>query len=358
MAAQPKLQVGVIPGDGIGREVTREAVKVLRTLDDLNIINVDVVQFKYGAEEYLQTGIAIPDDLISEFRKKYNAILLGAFGDPRIPDYKHARIIQRKLRTQLDLFLQHRPVHLLHAELTPMKNILPEKVQFELFIDTTSGFHSNLGGVQSQANLGTLGLQEYIVSQEAIERFLRAVFEYADQRELRRVVLAEKANLLKHAHGLWVRVFDNVRKDFNRIEAKHLSIDALIPLLFRDPSEFQVIATPQLFGDILSEIGATIQGGIGMAATGYVNLKKFGVFKPIHGAAPSFAGKNVANPLGAVLAVQMMLESVGYPKIGKLVEDAVRYCIDHNWTTHDIGGSLGTDDVGDYVCQAIESLYK
>ncbi len=358
MAVRPKLRIGVIPGDGIGQEVIREAVKVLHTLNDLKILDLELVQFKYDAEEYLKTGIAIPDDLISEFRKKYDAILLGTFGDPRIPDHKHARILIQKLRTQLDLYLQHRPIHLLNSDLTPIKNILPEKIRFELFIDVTSGFQSNLGGVQQQGNLGTIGLQEYLVSQESVERFIESVFQYASDHDLPRITLAEKSNLLKHTHGLWVRIFESIKKRFENIEARHLSVDALIPLLFRDPSEFQIIATPQLFGDILSEIGAILQGGLGMAANGYINPQKIGVFKPIHGAAPTFAGKNVANPLGAVLCLQMIMEFINQPKLGKLITDGVRTCIDHNWTTHDIGGSLGTEDVGDYICQTIEALYK
>lgn len=358
MPARAKIRIAVIPGDGIGQEVIREAVKVLKTLDDLGILGVEIVRFRYGAEEFLQTGVAIPDELVVELGKKFDGIILGTFGDPRIPDYRHARIIHWKLHQHLGLKLQYRPIRLLNADLSPVKQQLPEQVRFHLMIDINEGFRAGLGGVETTPEGETIALENYLVRGNDVSEFLGWCIEFAESHGLRRIVLAEKSTRMRHAHGLWVKEFESIGTNHKNLDLRHIAIDALISNLFRSPSDFDIIVTPHIFGDILSEVGAILQGGIGLAATGYINPGKAGVFKPVHGAAPSFAGKNIANPLGAVLAVQMLLEFLGKPKLGQLIEDAVRTCIDNGWTTHDIGGSLGTDDVGDYICQAIERLYR
>ena len=352
-----KKNIAVLPGDGVGPDVIAEAVKVIKTLNDIGLTEWNLTTFDYGAEHYLDTGIALPDEFITELEKKYDALIMGPLGDPRVPNMAHAREIILTLRNKLDLYVNHRWIKILHPDLYPLSRGNPENVDFHIFRESTEGAFISAGGATYEHTQNEIAVQEMLYTRKGVERIIRYAFEYAVQQDLKKITMADKSNVLRFTDGLWLRVFNELKKEYNSPGASHVYIDNLAYELLRSPDQFDVIVTTNLFGDILSEIGAAIQGGLGMAASGNYHPGEFGVFKPIHGSAPKFAGKNVVNPFGAILSVQLMFEYFNKPQMGTLVEDAVKQCLEHSLVTRDLDGSLGTQDVGDYMCQMIEKLY-
>ncbi|MCF7803482.1 MAG: isocitrate/isopropylmalate dehydrogenase family protein [Candidatus Marinimicrobia bacterium] len=354
-----KKKIAVIPGDGTGKEVTREATKVLETLTDLNLIQFEITTFQYGADHYLETGIGLPDEAVEEFRKNYDAILMGSLGDSRIPNMAHAREIILKLRNKLDLYINERWIKVLDPELYPLNYGNPEKVDFHIFRESTEGAFVAAGGATYEHTEKEIAVQEMLYTRKGVERIIRYAFEYAVDHGMQKVTMADKSNVLRFTDGLWLRVFREVSEEFEeQVTSSHVYIDHLAYELLKRPQEFQVIVTTNLFGDILSEIGAVLQGGLGLAASGNYNPGEIGVFKSIHGSAQNIAGKNIVNPFGAILSIQLMLEFFGKPKLGLLIEDAVKQCLRNGLVTRDLDGSLGTQEVGDSLCQILENLYK
>ncbi|MBS1272350.1 MAG: D-malate dehydrogenase [decarboxylating] [Candidatus Marinimicrobia bacterium] len=353
-----KKNIAVIPGDGVGKEVIHEAVKVIRTFNELELADLTVTTFEYGADHYLETGIGLPDEFIQELQKNYDVLLLGPLGDPRIPNMAHAREIILKLRNKLDLYVNHRWIKVLHPDLFPLMHSNPDKVDIHLFRESTEGAFIAAGGATYEHTANEIAVQEMLYTRKGVERIIRYAFEYARKQGEKKVVMADKSNVLRFTDGLWLRVFNEIKEEFEETAATHYYIDNLAHELVREPEQFEVIVTTNLFGDILSEIGAALQGGLGLASSGNYHPGKFGVFKPIHGSAPKLAGKHVANPFGAILSVQLIMEYFKKPNLGRLVEDAVKHCLTHRLVTRDLDGSLGTEEVGDYTCQAIENLYS
>lgn len=346
-----------MPGDGIGPEVTREAVKVLRTLTDLGIGQFDIARFPYGGQEYRKTGIALPDEVIEEFTKNYDAILLGALGDPNAPDNSYVRRILLGLRSGLDLFIGYRPVYVIHPELHQLHQMEPAQINFTIFRDIAEGFAINLGGVRETQRDRTIAIQESLHTREGITRVIRSAFEFADQQGLKKVTLTDKSNILRHTHTLWSEVFHTISQEFADKISTHMNVDSFLYEVIRNPGKFQVVVTLDLFGDVLSEFCAALQGGVGVAGTSYWNPGSIGLFRPVHGPAPGAAGKNISNPFGAIECIRQMLLFFNRTKTAQLIQDSLHHCVEHRLVTPDLGGSLGTGEVGDYVCQTVERLY-
>jgi 3-isopropylmalate dehydrogenase len=340
-------RIAIIAGDGIGREVTAEAVKVLRALDERDGLGLELVEWPHGADHYLETGITIEDGEVEELRSRYDAVLVGALGDPRVPGNEHARDILLGLRFRLDLFINFRPVRLLHESLTPLKDRGVGEIDFVIFRENTEGVYVGMGGVFKRGTPDEIAIQEDVNTRKGVERIIRAAFEHARDRGLERVTLSDKANAMEHAGGLWRRVFREVAAEFPEIENETLYVDMLAMDLVRRPDRYRVIVTGNLFGDILSDLGAQLVGGLGLSASANINPSGTSLFEPVHGSAPDLAGRDVANPFAAFLTTALLLDHLGHREQARAVENAVAHLIRTGATTPDLGGSLGTVAAGD-----------
>ena len=306
------MRIAVIPGDGIGKDVTAEAVKVLRAVAAAAGKSLDLDELPWSADHYLATGVTIPPDGFDRLRNDYQAILLGALGDPRVPDGRHARDILLGARFTLDLYVNYRPVRLLADRLCPLKDRTRKDVNFVVFRENTEGVYVSVGGRFKAGTEDEIAIQEELNTWKGVHRIIRHAFEYAKVHGLTKVCMADKSNAMAQGHALWQRVFKEVSAEFPTIQATHQYVDATAMFLVKDPGQYQVIVTNNLFGDILTDIGGALQGGLGMAASGNINPGNTSLFEPVHGSAPPLAGKNVANPMGAVLSAALMLETVGW----------------------------------------------
>lgn len=349
-------RIAVIPGDGIGIDVTREAIKVLKTIDQVNRLGLALDEFDFGAERYLASGVALPEGMLARFQKEYDAIFIGALGDPRLPDMRHAAEILLGIRFGLDLFVNHRPVKLLHDRLCPLKGRGREDIDFVVFRENTEGLYVGMGGIFKKGTPDEVAVQEDVNTRKGVERIVEYAFRFARERGYRRVTMSDKSNVLRYGHDLWQRVFSEVSARYPEIEANHLYVDALSLQMVKDPGQFEVIVTCNMFGDIVTDLAAALQGGLGMAASGNINPSGVSMFEPVHGSAPKYAGKNIANPFGAILSAQMMLEHLGHAGPASLIERAVVDSIASEETPRELGGNLGTREVGDAVCRRIREM--
>jgi 3-isopropylmalate dehydrogenase len=347
------MRVAVIPGDGIGIDVTAEAVKVLRAVADVFGRTLQLEMLPYGADYYLQTGISLPPNGHAMLRDDFDAVYIGALGDPRIPDMRHARDILLGTRFALDLYVNHRPVRLLHERLCPLKDRGPADVNFVVFRENTEGLYVNVGGRFKAGTEDEVAVQEEINTYKGVHRIIRHAFEYAVAHGLTKVVMADKSNAMTDGHALWQRVFRELAPQYPDIEASHMYIDALAMQMIKNPSQFEVIVTNNMFGDIITDLGAQLQGGLGMAASGNLHPGRTSMFEPVHGSAPKYAGKNVANPVGAILSAALMLEYADWKAEAAAVETAVTESVINGHGTAEIGGTLGTRETGDYIARHI-----
>jgi 3-isopropylmalate dehydrogenase len=348
-------QIAVIAGDGIGVDVTREAVKILDALRQVNGLPIELKHYDWDAERYLRTGETLPAGALDMFRNEYAAIFIGAYGDPRVPDMKHAADILLGIRFGLDLYINLRPVKLLDDRLCPLKDRTAKDVDMVVFRENTEGAYVGAGGFLKKGTSDEIAIQEDINTRKGVERIIVAAFEYARKHGRRKVTMSDKSNVMNYAHNLWQRVFKEVSSRYSDIEANHMFVDALTMSMVLKPQEYDVIVTNNMFGDIVTDLGAALQGGLGIAASGNIHPGQTSMFEPVHGSAPKYAGKNVANPFGALLTAAMMLDYVGLGDAASAVENAVLACINANETTNDIGGNLGTKEVGDAVLRRLRN---
>ena len=339
-------RIAVIPGDGIGPEVVREAVRVLKHLHDAKAVELEFVDFDWGADKFLREGVSLPDGALEMLTAEFDAILAGAFGDPRVASNKHAEDILLGMRRGLDLYINLRPVRLLHDRLTPLVNRKTTDIDFVVFRENTEGAYCGAGGFLKHGTADEVALQDEVNTRRGVERIIVAAFEYARANHRKRVTMADKSNVQRFGGDLWQRVFREVAAGYPEITADHQYVDAMAMFMVLDPSQYDVIVSNNLFGDILTDLGAAIQGGLGLAASGNIHPGKVSLFEPVHGSAPPLAGKGVANPIGAILTSAMMLEYLGFQTSSKEIEEAVRAAISANETTRDLGGQLSTEQAG------------
>jgi 3-isopropylmalate dehydrogenase len=342
-------RIAIIPGDGIGIDVTAEATKVLQALATSRGLPLELVTFDWGAEKYLHEGISLPAGALEMLRRDFHAIFIGAVGDPRIPSNQHAVDILLGIRFGLDLYVNQRPVQLLDARLCPLKGRREQDINFVIFRENTEGAYVGMGGNFKRGTGDEIAVQEDVNTRKGVERILVYAFEYAQRRGLKNVCMSDKSNALPFGHGLWQRTFAEVCQRYPEIDSRHLYVDTLAMEMLRDPAQFQVIVTCNMFGDILSDLGAQLVGGLGVAPSGNIHPGQISMFEPVHGSAPKIAGTNTANPMAAILAVGMMLEYLGFPEVSSQIEEVVREAIREDKTTPDLGGTLGTRAVGDWI---------
>jgi 3-isopropylmalate dehydrogenase len=346
-------RIAVIPGDGIGKEVTPEAVKVLRAVAAAGKRKLEFAEFDWGADKYLRDGVSLPAGAVEMLRDEFDAILFGALGDPRVPSNQHAADILLGLRFKLDLYVNARPVELLHERLTPLRDRTEKDVRIMVFRENTEGLYVGVGGFFKKGTADEIAMQEDVNSRKGVERIIRYAFEYARKNGLKRVCMSDKSNAMTFAHDLWQRVFKEVRQEYGEIESRHLYIDTLAMEIVRDPRQFDVIVTCNLFGDIISDLGAQLAGGLGLAPSGNIHPGKTSLFEPVHGSAPNIAGKGIANPLGAVLTAGMMLEFLGWKLEAAALHAGVTEVLFKNYLTPDLGGTKKTVEVGDWLADFV-----
>lgn len=346
-------RIAVIPGDGIGIDVIHAAVQVVKVLSQCFNIAIELDEFDYGADKYLREHISFgPPDL--EKMRQYDAILLGALGDPRVPDMKHATDILFGLRFGLDLYANIRPIRPLDARLCPLKD--SQNINFTVIRENTEGLYAGSGGILRKGTPYEVAIQEDINTRMGVERIIRFAFEYAENNGKFRVCMSDKSNALRYGHDIWLRTFEEIAKEYPDIESSHLYVDALAMQMVKRPQQFEVIVTCNMFGDIISDLGAQLQGGLGMAPSGNVHPGQVSMFEPVHGSAPKYARKNVANPMAAILTAGMLFDHLGEKNAGTWLEKAVIAAIQEKVVTQDIApyleaSPIGTRQVADWMCE-------
>lgn len=349
------IRIGLLPGDGIGREVIPEAVKVLEAAAAAFDFALELTWYPFGADHYLETGVTLPTGQLKRFKEQHDALLVGAFGDPRVPDQRHAAEILLGIRFELDLFMNFRPCRLYDARLCPLKGKQEADVDFVVFRENTEGAYAGVGGVLRRGTAHEVAIQQEVHTRRGVERIVRAAFEYAKAHGRDEVVMVDKANAMPHGHGLWRRAFAEVAEEFPDIRTRCLYVDAAVAEMVRFPERFQVIVTNNLFGDILTDLAAALQGGLGLAASANRHPGQLSMYEPVHGSAPDIAGTGRANPVGAILSAALLLEDAGQLVAARAVEQAVAQTLRQGIWTPDLGGSASTSELGDVVSERVGS---
>jgi 3-isopropylmalate dehydrogenase len=352
--------IAILPGDGIGTEVIAQATRVLELYRDKRGLPLELWRLDLGADRYLKDGTTYPKDVAERIKNEASAVLLGALGDPRVPGLEHARDILFGMRFGLDLYANVRPVKALDDRLVPLKGKTAKDVSMVIFRENTEGIYVGMGGQFKRGTPDEIAINEDLNTRKGVERLIVAGFEHAKKHGNEVVHMADKSNAMKHAHELWYRCFFEVAKRYPGIEAKHVYVDAMCLYMVQDPAQFQVVVTCNLFGDIVTDLGAALQGGLGMAGSANLHAsdpKRVAMFEPVHGSAPPLAGKDLANPLASVLTVGMMLAHLGYPEEEKRLEGIVARAIAEKKCTKDVGGELGTRAVGDWVVNELAHAF-
>src|SRR5689334_8556806 len=316
-------RIAVIPGDGIGPEVAATSVRLLTRLAELRELDLHFEWFDFGAERYLKDGTILPPGFMEALRRDYAAVYFGAVGDPRVPGNEHAKGILLAMRFELDLYINLRPCQLLDDRLSPLKGKGRRELDFVVVRENTEGLYTGTGGTFKEGTPDEIAQEVEINTRKGVERICEAAFSVAQAKGKKRVCMADKANVLLHGHGLWRRVFAEVARRHPRIESKTMFVDALAMDLVRQPEAYEVIVTNNLFGDILTDLGAALTGGLGLAASGNIHPGRVSLFEPVHGSAPDIAGQGKANPLAMALCGALMLEHLGHAPEARLLEQAV-----------------------------------
>jgi 3-isopropylmalate dehydrogenase len=342
-------QIAVVAGDGIGKEVIPAAIMVVEATGAA----IKFTNFDWSADRYLKDGTTVPSDGFAMLARDFDAVFVGALGDPRVSSNIHAKEILLGMRFKMDLYANVRPVKLLDESLCPLKNVKPEDVDFVVVRENTEGPYVDAGGVFKRGTPDEIATQEDFNTRKGVERVIRFAFDLARRQGRKRVLMSDKSNVMTFAGGLWQRVFKLVAADFPDVHSSHMYVDALCMHMARDPKQFDVIVTNNMFGDIITDLAAALQGGLGMAASGNIHPGQTSMFEPVHGSAPPFAGKNIANPIGAISTAAMMLEHLGMSHEAQRINRAVLEAVRQKKTTADVGGSLGTRESTDWIASQV-----
>lgn len=350
MTKSRAFKVAVIGGDGIGPEVVDAAIPAIERAARSQGATIAWERLPYGADHFLKTGETLPDHAFQHLRDEVDAILVGALGDPRVPDQRHARDILLGLRFRLDLYINFRPCWLLHPDLCPLKG--DPKIDLVIFRENTEGLYLARGSSKQVGTPEEEQIAEEINTAPKVTRIIRAAFEWARAHGKTKVAMANKSNAIP-AHHLWDRIFGEVGSQFPDIQRDHFYIDALSMQMVKRPEQFQVVVTTNMFGDIVSDLGAQLVGGLGIAPSANLHPGQVGLFEPVHGSAPKYAGKGTANPMATVLTGGLMLEQLGFQTAGEKLTQAVRAALAEGMRTQDLGGKHRTEEVGRWIADFI-----
>ncbi len=348
-------QIAVLPGDGIGEEVVREGLRVLDAVAEMEGFSVEKTHYPYGADHFLATGETMPESAF-EAIGQMEACLLGAIGDPRVETGMLERAIIWGVRQTFDLYVNLRPVKLYSADLCPIKDKGPEDVDMVVVRENTEDAYAGLGGIHRIGTPQEVAVAEMIYTRDGVERVIRYAFEHAVKRnknDAPQVTLVDKSNAIR-AQDIWTRTFAEVASEYPNVKTDHAYIDAACMWMVKNPEWFDVVVTPNLFGDILTDLGAMVQGGMGVAASGNIHPGKVSMFEPIHGSAPKYRGQNKANPLATIEAVRMMLDHIGEPGGANRIGQAVKHVLESGRIKSLSAGAHATDEIGTIVLDALE----
>ena len=348
-------KIAVIPGDGTGPEVVREGLRVLEAVSQKKNFKYETVEYDIGGERYLRTGEILPDSAVQEFRQ-CDAIYLGAIGHPDVKPGILEKGLLLKLRFDFQQYINLRPVKLYPGVDCPLKDKGPEDIDFVVVRENNEGLYAGVGGFLKKGTPEEVATQEMINTRQGVERCIRYAFEYTRKRDKRKkLLLCAKTNVLTYAHDLWWRVFNEVGEEYDDVTREYAHVDATCMWMVKNPEWFDVIVTCNMFGDIITDLGAMIQGGMGVAAGGNINPDGVSMFEPIGGSAPKYAGKNVINPIAAIVACAMMLEQLGEEGAAKSIENAVIKVINSKLKSVDAGKmGCSTVEVGNFIAESIE----
>ncbi|TVP55754.1 MAG: isocitrate/isopropylmalate dehydrogenase family protein [Gemmatimonadales bacterium] len=349
-------RIAIIPGDGVGVEVMEQAVRLLDVLSRDEGLALGWDEWDLGADRYLRTGTTLTEEDFAELSENYDAILLGALGDPRVPSNVHARDILLGLRFRLDLYVNYRPCRLLHPDLSPLRHGAERPMDLHIFRENTEGSYGGLGGNLREGTPHELAIQEDVTTAMGVGRIVRRAFEFARERDRGRVTLVDKANAMPHSGRLWRRVFREIAEEFPELESDMQYVDAMAMDLIRNPDRHDVLVTSNLFGDILSDEGAALTGGMGLAPSANLNPGIHALFEPVHGSAPDIAGQGIANPMAAVRCVGLLMGYLGRGDLERAVDDVVTSAIAQGVTTPDLGGTRSTGEVGEWLADGLAEL--
>ncbi|MCB9831239.1 MAG: 3-isopropylmalate dehydrogenase [Planctomycetes bacterium] len=346
-------KIGVIGGDGIGPEVVDEGLKVLRVAAEKFGFDFETKDYPWGAEHYLATGEAHPDSVYSEYREM-DALLLGAIGDPRIEVGMLERAIIAGIRFKMDLFVNLRPIKCPADDICPIKGKKASDIDMLVIRENTEGAYCQVGGIFKKDSPQEVAIAEMIYTRHGVERVVRYAFEAAKRRPRKHLTLVDKANAIR-PQEIWTRVFAEVAREYPDVATDHAYVDAACMWMIKNPEAFDTVVTTNLFGDIITDLGAVLQGGMGVAASGNIHPGKTSMFEPIHGSAPKYKGQNKANPIATVAAVSMMLDHVGEARAAAAIDGAITELI-ASGRIPDLSSSSGlkTDEIGDLIAGALK----
>jgi 3-isopropylmalate dehydrogenase len=347
-------RIAIIPGDGIGPEVTAEAVKAIKAVQERSGLDLELVDFNFGADKFLQTGITIPEEQIADFRKNYDAIFMGPLGDPRILDPVYANRFRSQLYQKLDLFISLHPVKLLDARYCPLKDKEKQAIDIALLIETGEGACLGMGGTFRKGTEDEVIFRQYLNTYKGVERFIRHSFEYTRRQGRKKLAMSIKCTAIMNEIGLWENLIERLSGEYPEIEISCLTVNSLVRQLIKNPENFEVIITNNAYGEVIAETAIQLVGGPGLASNAVFNPGKLSLFSPGHGSLARRAGQNVANPLGAISSVALMLDHLGFEQEARWINCAVKYTLETNNTTRDLGGRLGTSQVGDFIANQIK----
>jgi 3-isopropylmalate dehydrogenase len=345
----------VLPGDGNGEEVVREALRVLEAVSAVTGFKYKLETYPFGADHFLKTGEGFPDSALREMRD-HSAILMGAIGDPRIETGLLERAIIAGIRFGLDLYVNLRPIKLYAEHLCPLKAVTIDQLDMVIVRENTEGAYVGLGGIMKRGTSNEVAVCDMVWTRAGTERVIRYAYDLARRRgKEKRLTLVDKANAIRPM-DLWTRVFGEVGREYPDIKTDHAYIDAACMWMVKNPDWFDVVVTDNLFGDIITDLGAMLQGGLGIAASGNIHPGKVSMFEPIHGSAPKYKGKNVACPVACVMAVQMMLDYLGDHEGATLVENAVANALRTKKIASLQAGEVPTDRCGEILVGEVRDL--
>jgi len=347
-------RIAVVAGDGIGPEVVGEGLKVLRRAAEIEGFSVEVKEYPFSANHFLATGETLSEGFLDEVRGM-DAVLVGAIGDPRLEVGMLERAVISGLRFGLDLYVNLRPVRLYAGHLCPLKDKGPDDVDMIVVRENTEDVYTNMGGIFKKGTIDEVAIQEMIFTRRGTERVIRYAFELAQKRGGRKkLTMVDKANAIR-AMDVWTRTFQEVGAEYPEIEQNHVYIDAACMFMVKDPEDFDVVVVPNMFGDILTDLGAMITGGLGVAASGNIHPGQVSMFEPVHGSAPDIAGKGIASPAATILSVSMMLDYIGENRAARRVENTIAGLLtDRRIPSLGADSGLTTGQVGDLVVESLE----
>jgi 3-isopropylmalate dehydrogenase len=355
MSSPKSYKIAVIPGDGTGPEVINEGLKVFQSVAAAESIKFELTHYDLGGERYKKTGDILPESVLAELRK-FDAIYLGAIGHPDVKPGILEKGLLLRLRFELDQYINLRPVKLYPAVPCPLKDKGPEDIDFVVVRENTEGLYTGAGGVLKKGTADEVAIQESINTRKGVERCLRYAFKYTQKRnKAKKLTLCGKTNVLTFAFDLWERAFHEVAREYSDVQTDYAHVDATCMWMVKNPEWFDVIVTDNMFGDIITDLGAMIQGGMGIAAGGNINPEGVSMFEPIGGSAPKYTGQNIINPLAAICAGVMLLETLGEEKAGKRVESAVIKLLESGKLKSLNAGKMGmsTSEIGDWLAANI-----